>query len=52
MQRTELTDKEQLEWLWSNCRIVYFPGHGQYPIEHRPFANKDSRDIIEHHNVG
>ena len=46
-----MTDKEQLEWLWSNCRIVYFPtnGVGVYPIEHQPFAHKDSRDMIEQH---
>lgn len=36
----------ELEWLWKNCRIIYFPP-GLYPVEHNPHANKLSRDFIE-----
>lgn len=38
----------QLEWLWANCRIIYWPKDGSYPIEHNPNALKYGRDIIEH----
>ncbi len=40
---------EQLEWLWANCRIVYYPKDppGAYPIEHAPGAGKDMRAVIE-----
>lgn len=37
----------QLEWLWANCKIVYWPPDGRYPIEHAPHARKYSRDAIE-----
>jgi hypothetical protein len=37
----------QLEWLWANCTIVYWPEGGNYPIEHNPHASKYMRDIIE-----
>jgi hypothetical protein len=40
-----------IEWIWANCRIIYFPKAddelGTYPIEHNPFAKKDSRCMIE-----
>lgn len=39
--------KSQLEWLWKNCRIVYFPKDEGYPIEHVPYLNKDMRSVIE-----
>jgi hypothetical protein len=31
----------KLNWLIANCKIVYWPGNGAYPIEHNPHANKD-----------
>lgn len=37
----------QLEWLWANCRIVYWPSDNRYPIEHAPHAHKYARDTIE-----
>lgn len=43
-----MTDKEQLEWIWKNCKVVHFPGGGDYPLEHVAAANKDSREKIEH----
>lgn len=39
--------EDELEWLWANCRIVYFPPDGEYPIEHTMAARKDSRELIE-----
>lgn len=40
--------REQIEWLWANCKIVYWPrSANEYPIEHNPYANKDSRQLIE-----
>lgn len=42
-----LSDKEQLEWLWNNCRITYYSGFPEYPIEHAPHAKKDGRMYIE-----
>lgn len=38
---------EQLEWLWANCKIVYWPKDDRYPIEHNPHSKKYSRDMIE-----
>ena len=42
-----LSTKEQLEWLWSNCKIEY-----EHPIEvetiiHDPTKDKQGRDFIE-----
>ena len=37
----------QLEWLWKNCRIVYYPKDEGYPIEHTLAAEKDMRSVIE-----
>ncbi len=37
----------ELEWLWRNCTITYWPRDGGYPIEHNRKANKDSREMIE-----
>ena len=37
----------QLEWLWANCKVVYWPKDDRYPIEHNPHAKKYSRDMIE-----
>lgn len=37
----------ELEWVWNNCKIVFFPEGGAYPIEHNPNADKDSRILIE-----
>jgi hypothetical protein len=39
----------QLEWLWANCNIVYWPEDGSYPIEHNPHTSKYMREIIEIH---
>ena len=39
--------EEQLEWLWANCKIVYWKGDDSHPIEHSPHARKYSRDLIE-----
>ena len=41
--------KALLEWLFANCRIVYFPPGGQYPIEHNPHAlgyDKDGSNFL------
>lgn len=38
-----------LEWLFANCRIVYHPPGGQYPIEHNPHAlgyDKDGTSFL------
>jgi len=43
-----MTDKEKLEWIWENCKVVYFPGKGDYPLEHVKSSNKDLRREIEH----
>lgn len=37
----------QIEWLWGNCKIIYHPPSGEYPIEHNPHASKDGRPLIE-----
>ena len=42
-----LSDKEQLEWLWKNCRITYYPNFPTCQIEHSPHAKKDCRAFIE-----
>ncbi len=42
-----LSAEEQLEWLWANCRIVYWPEFPNYPLEHAPAANKNAREFIE-----
>lgn len=39
--------RQQLEWLWANCKIVAWPGGDDYPIEHNPHALKDNRALIE-----
>jgi hypothetical protein len=46
--------RNQIEWLWSNCRIKYYPNgidpmKGDYPIQHyiSNGINKDSRNAIE-----
>lgn len=45
--------REQLEWLWSNCKIVHWPKRqGAYPIEHAPAANKCGRWLIEAEMAG
>lgn len=45
--------RQQLEWLWSNCKIIYWPKRqGVYPIEHAPAANKDGRWLIEAEMAG
>ena len=41
------THKEQLEWMWKNCKIVLYDVGGDYPIEHNLNAGKDSRRFIE-----
>lgn len=35
-----------LDWLRKNCRIVFYPPDGRYPIEHAPGAKKDQWDAI------
>lgn len=43
------------EWLFANCRIVYFPPGGAYPVEHNPHAlgyDKDGhifRNLVSEH---
>lgn len=44
--------QKRIEWLWANCRIVYYPPAqpGQptpYPVEHTTYCNKDMRGPIE-----
>jgi len=39
--------RREVEWLWANCRIIYFPPDNSYPIEHTLRARKDSRRMIE-----
>lgn len=40
--------KGQLDWLWANCKIIYYPNEPQsYPIEHNARANKIMREYIE-----
>ncbi len=39
--------ESEIEWLWKNCQIIHWPEDGEYPIEHNPYANKNSRDIIQ-----
>ena len=39
--------RREIEWLWANCRIIYFPPDKSYPIEHTLRARKDSRKMIE-----
>lgn len=39
--------RQQLEWLWANCKIVAWPDGGEYPLEHNLAANKDMRVAIE-----
>lgn len=48
-QLSEIANKKsrQLDWLWANCRIIHWPETGEYPFEHNPRANKDSRESIE-----
>lgn len=35
------------EWIWGNCKVVYFAANGAYPIEHNPHAGKDGRFFLE-----
>lgn len=37
----------QLEWIFANCRIIYFPPGNEYPVEHSMLANKDMRAELE-----
>lgn len=46
-RKTIRSMRDQLEWLWANCKIVYWPKDDRYPIEHNPHARKYSRDTIE-----
>lgn len=41
-----LCAQHQLEWIWANCKVVYWP-EDAYPIEHDLAAVKDSRELIE-----
>lgn len=38
-------DTRLLDWLWENCRILFWPGDGAYPIEHN--RQKNGRMFIE-----
>lgn len=43
------TDDErvrELNQVFDNCRVIFFPKNGEYPIEHNPHANKISKDEI------
>lgn len=35
-----------LNWLMANCRIIYVPNSGDYPIEHYLPANKDNTQAL------
>lgn len=35
-----------LNQVFDNCRVIFFPKNGEYPIEHNPHANKISKDEI------
>lgn len=37
----------QLEWLWANCKIVYWPPDDRYCIEHNARVGKIGREMIE-----
>ncbi|MDO8610973.1 MAG: hypothetical protein Q7R95_10615 [bacterium] len=39
--------KFQLEWLWTNCTIIAWPGNDLYYFEHNLAAKKDMRVNIE-----
>lgn len=39
-------ERERGRWLWENCKIVFYPSDGAYPIEHNPHAGKDSKQLI------
>ena len=48
------TLKKQIQWIWENCRITFYPNgtdptHGACPIEHNITngCNKNSRSEIE-----
>lgn len=32
--------------VFANCRVVFYPKDGSYPLEHSPHANKDMKDAI------
>ena len=40
-------DKERLDWIFENCKIVHFPDNGEYPIEHNQSHGKKSRELFE-----
>lgn len=43
----ELSQLRQLcNFLFSECKIVYWPKDGSYPIEHNMAAQKDSRELL------
>ncbi len=41
--------EDQLEWLWANCKIIYWDEKDAlaYPLEHTMVAGKDMRQAIE-----
>lgn len=44
-----ITPPGVLGWLFANCRIVYHPPGGQYPVEHNPHAlgyDKDGTNFL------
>ncbi len=34
-------DRAMLEWIRLNCRVVFYPPHPEYPIEHTIHCGKD-----------
>lgn len=36
----------ELQWLSDNCRMIYFPTDGSYPLEHQPHVGKFQFDAI------
>lgn len=38
--------------IFRNCRVVFYPGDGKYPIEHSLRCGKDQRHFIESHIRG
>lgn len=39
-------DGERLKWARKNCRVVFCPPDGAYPIEHAPHAGKDMWEAL------
>lgn len=48
LYKVNQTLRAQLEWLWNNCKIIYYEADDcMYPVEHFKAAQKDNRKHIE-----